>query len=95
MLLAPWPVSGSSTSPHPAGAAFLAIDVKPGPPKYNSPDEPLTVEQAKGLYKNSAYARFSDNQIGTLAPGKLADLAVLMQDIFSAAPEEIAKRPSR
>jgi predicted amidohydrolase YtcJ len=71
---------------------FGAIDIRPGPPQYNSPDERLTVEQAVKAYtKSSAYARFSDNQIGTLETGKQADLAVLTQDIFSAAPEAIGK----
>jgi predicted amidohydrolase YtcJ len=69
-----------------------SFDVKPGPPEYNSPDERLTVEQAVKAYtKNSAYARFSDDQIGTLEPGKQADLAVLSQDIFSAELASIGK----
>ena len=69
-----------------------SFDVKPGPPEYNSPDERLTVEQAVKAYtKSSAYARFSDDQIGTLEPGKQADLAVLSQDIFSAEPASIGK----
>ena len=69
-----------------------SFDVKGGPPEYNSPDERLTVEQAVKAYtKSSTYARFSDAQIGTLEQGKLADLAVLTQDIFSAQPEAIGK----
>ena len=69
---------------------FGSLVAKPGLPEYNSPDERLTVEQAVKAYtKNSAYARFSDDQIGTLEPGKLADLAVLTQDIFSTRPEAI------
>jgi predicted amidohydrolase YtcJ len=41
--------------------------------------------------QGSAYARFSDERLGTLEPGKEADLAVLSQDIFSAKPEHISK----
>jgi predicted amidohydrolase YtcJ len=56
------------------------------------PEERLTVEQAVNAYtQGSAYARFSDDRLGTLEPGKEADLAVLSQDIFSAKPEDISK----
>ena len=56
------------------------------------PEERLTVEQAVNAYtQGSAYARFSEDRLGTLEPGKEADLAVLSQDIFSMKPEEIAK----
>jgi predicted amidohydrolase YtcJ len=56
------------------------------------PEERLTVEQAVNAYtQGSAYARFSEDKIGTLEAGKEADLAVLSQDIFSVKPEEIAK----
>jgi predicted amidohydrolase YtcJ len=56
------------------------------------PEERLTVEQAVNAYtQGSAYARFSDDSIGTLEAGKEADLAVLSQDIFSIKPEEIGK----
>src|SRR5215470_1893709 len=37
-----------------------------------------------------AYARFSEDRLGTLEEGKEADLAVLSQDIFSAAPADLA-----
>jgi predicted amidohydrolase YtcJ len=56
------------------------------------PEERLTVEQAvKAHTQGSAYARFSDDRIGTLEVGKEADLVVLSQDIFSVKPEEIGK----
>jgi predicted amidohydrolase YtcJ len=56
------------------------------------PEEQITVEQAVNAYtKGSAFARFSDDRLGTLEPGKEADIAVLSQDIFSVAHEEIAK----
>jgi predicted amidohydrolase YtcJ len=54
------------------------------------PGERLTVEQAVNAYtQGSAYARFSDDRVGTLEAGKEADLAVLSQDIFAVKPEEI------
>ena len=56
------------------------------------PEEQISVEQAVNAYtKGSAFARFSEDQLGTLEAGKEADLAVLSQDIFSIAHEEIAK----
>jgi predicted amidohydrolase YtcJ len=49
------------------------------------PSEAITVEQAVEAYtRGSAYAEFQEDEKGTLAAGKLADLAVLSQDIFSA-----------
>lgn len=57
-----------------------------------TPEERITVEQAVNAYtQGSAYARFSDDKLGTLDVGKLADLVVLSQDIFSVSPVEIAK----
>jgi predicted amidohydrolase YtcJ len=56
------------------------------------PEEQITVEQAVNAYtKGSAFARFSEDRLGTLEPGKEADLAVLSQDIFSISYEEIGK----
>jgi predicted amidohydrolase YtcJ len=56
------------------------------------PDERITVEQAVTAYtRGSAYARFSDDRLGTLEPGKEADLAVLSQDIFAVPHDEIGK----
>ena len=57
-----------------------------------APEERLTVEQAVNAYtQGSAYARFSEDKLGTLEVGKEADLAVLSQDIFSVDPERISK----
>ena len=48
------------------------------------PGEALTREQAVAAYtRGSAYAEFAEREKGTLAPGMLADLAVLSQDIFT------------
>jgi predicted amidohydrolase YtcJ len=56
------------------------------------PEERITVEDAVRAYTHgSAYAAFSDDRVGTLEVGKLADLAVLSQDIFSADPLAIGK----
>jgi predicted amidohydrolase YtcJ len=56
------------------------------------PSEAITVEQTlKGYTLGSAYARFSEDRLGTLEAGKEADLVVLSQDIFTAAHDELAK----
>jgi predicted amidohydrolase YtcJ len=48
------------------------------------PTEALTREQAVIAYTvGSAYAEFQEHKKGRLAPGQLADLAVLSQDIFT------------
>jgi len=48
------------------------------------PSEAITREQAVRAYTSgSAYAEFAEKQKGTLATGRLADLAVLSQDIFT------------
>jgi len=55
------------------------------------PTERITVEDAVRAYTlGSAYAAFADTRVGTLEVGKLADLAVLSQDIFAADPLSIA-----
>jgi predicted amidohydrolase YtcJ len=56
------------------------------------PEESVTVEQAVHAYTlGSAYARFSEDRLGTLETGKEADLAVLSQDIFSVPHGQISK----
>ena len=55
-----------------------------------TPDERITVADAVRAYTwGSARAAFADGTVGTLEVGKLADLAVLSQDIFTARPETI------
>jgi len=61
----------------------------------NRPSEAITREQAVIAYTlTSAYAEFAENEKGTLEPGKLADLAVLSQDIFTIPPPEMPKTTS-
>lgn len=62
----------------------------PGKPK-----ESLSREQAVIAYtRTAAYAEFAEDTKGTLEPGKLADLAVLSQDIFKVAPDQLSKTES-
>jgi predicted amidohydrolase YtcJ len=61
----------------------------------NRPSEAITREQAVIAYTlTSAYAEFAEKEKGTLEPGKLADLAVLSQDIFTIPPPEMPKTTS-
>ncbi len=54
------------------------------------PEETLTVEEALGLFtKGAAYASFEENIKGTITEGKLADMVVLSEDIFSTDPMHI------
>jgi len=57
--------------------------------------EGITREQAVIAYtRTSAYAEFAEKDKGTLETGKLADLAVLSQDIFSVPLPELPKTTS-
>ena len=59
------------------------------------PGEALTREEAVMAYRAaSAYAEFEEERKGTLEVGKLADAAVLSQDIPKAPPAELPKSPS-
>lgn len=50
-------------------------------------EEALTLEEAIGAYTvNSAYGSFEEGIKGTLAPGMLADIAVLNTDLFATEP---------
>jgi len=54
------------------------------------PDQKLTVAEAIEAYTmGSAYAEFQENVKGSITPGKLADMVVLSEDIFSIDPAKI------
>src|ERR1700692_465966 len=60
--------------------------------KLYTPEQRISVQQAVDAYTlGSAYAAFEETQIGTLEPGKLADLAVLSQNIFSVPRKTVGK----
>jgi len=59
------------------------------------PSEAITREQAVVAYTlTAAYAEFTEKDKGSLEPGKLADLAVLSQDIFQVSPQDLPKTES-
>ena len=54
------------------------------------PDQRLTVQEALEAHTiNAAYAAFDDDVKGKLAPGYMADLAVLSRDLFQVDPDDI------
>lgn len=56
----------------------------------NVPSEALTREQAVIAYtRTAAFAAFAEKERGMIAPGMLADLAVLSQDLFTVTPDQL------
>src|SRR6185503_1643624 len=56
------------------------------------PDQKISVEEAVHAYTvGSAHAEFQENDKGTIASGKLADIVMLSRDIFIIDPVEIEK----
>jgi predicted amidohydrolase YtcJ len=54
------------------------------------PEQKLTVPETVAAYTlGSAYAEFQENEKGSITPGKLADLVLLSDDIFSIDPAKI------
>jgi predicted amidohydrolase YtcJ len=53
-------------------------------------EQRLTVEEALRAYtRGSAYAAFQEDEKGTLAPGKLGDVVVLSDNLFTIPPAKI------
>ncbi len=54
------------------------------------PEQKITVEEALRCYTvNNARALFRENELGRIAPGMRADIAVLSDDLFSIPPAKI------
>jgi hypothetical protein len=54
------------------------------------PEQKLSVAEAIEAYTmGSAYAEFQEKEKGSITPGKLADMVLLSDDIFSIVPEKI------
>jgi predicted amidohydrolase YtcJ len=67
------------------------VDGFPGPEGWY-PEQRLTVMEAVHAYTlGAAYAAGLEGRLGSLTPGKLADLIVLDRDIFTCDPTAIAK----
>jgi predicted amidohydrolase YtcJ len=84
------PVAFGSDGPNNPYLNIMLASIYPGKPK-----EALTREQAVIAYTlTSAYAEFAEKDKGSLERGKLADLAVLSQDIFTIPPQDLPKTES-
>ena len=54
------------------------------------PEQKITVAEALRCYTaNNAWAMFAEHEVGRIAPGMLADIVVLSDDLFTIAPEKI------
>ena len=54
------------------------------------PEQKLTMDQAIAAYTTgAAFAEFEEKEKGKLAPGMLADFAVLDRDVTAASPEKV------
>lgn len=79
------PLAIGSDGPMNVGLNLMFATLNPA-----NPAHALTREQAVIAYtRTAAYAQHAERQKGTLAPGMLADLAVLSQDIFTVAPQAL------
>lgn len=71
--------------------AAVARDLWKEPGNTLAPEEAVSVEAAiRAITINAAWQCFSEQEIGSLEAGKLADLVVLEKDPRSVAPNEIA-----
>src|SRR5207245_10875821 len=53
-------------------------------------EQKLTVPEAVEAYTmGSAYAEFQDKEKGSITPGKLADMVLVSDDLFTIAPAKI------
>jgi predicted amidohydrolase YtcJ len=69
----------------------VARDLWNEPDTILAPNERVTVESAiRAVTANAAWACHSDHEIGSLEPGKLADLVVLEQDPRAVEPTAIS-----
>jgi predicted amidohydrolase YtcJ len=84
------PVALGSDGPMNPYLNIMLASIDPDRPK-----EAMPHEQAVIAYTlTSAYAEFREKDKGTLEPNKLADVAVLSQDIFSVPPPDLPKTTS-
>ncbi len=71
-------------------AAITRQDEAGNPPNAWQPDQRMSRDETlKSFTSNAAFAAHAEKDLGSLTPGKLADLVVLSKDIMSVAPKEI------
>jgi predicted amidohydrolase YtcJ len=58
------------------------------------PNQKISVEESLRAYTiDAAYAAFNEKRLGSLQPGKLADMVIVGRDLFEMPPEEINRVP--
>jgi predicted amidohydrolase YtcJ len=79
------PIAIGSDGPQEPGLNLMLAAMHP-----DNPPEAVTVQEAVVAFtRGSAWAEFTEKDKGTLTVGKLADLAVLSQDIFTVPPPQL------
>jgi predicted amidohydrolase YtcJ len=70
-------------------AAVTRESISGGPEGGWFPSEKITIEQAiEGYTLGSAYVEFAEHKKGSIEVGKLADIAVLSQNLLDVSPKE-------
>ncbi len=87
-------VAGSSDAPvapdNPLMGIYAAVTRRAESGQELLPQEAISPQQALAMYTtNAAYASFEEDIKGAIAPGKLADMAVLSDDPLKSPPELI------
>ncbi|HEX6307592.1 MAG TPA: amidohydrolase [Longimicrobiales bacterium] len=74
----------------PIASFYSTVSRRTGAGEVFYPEQRMTREEALRSYtRNNAYATFADSSLGSLTPGKLADIVVLSKDIMRIPEEEI------
>ena len=69
---------------------YAAVTRKTQSGKVIGPEEAISLKEAIRLYTwNGAYLAKEEDRLGSIEPGKLADLVVIDRDIFSLPAEEL------
>ncbi len=77
---------------NPLYGIYAAVNRKNFEERDNIPEQTISVEEAVQAYTmGSAYAEFQENVKGSISIGKLADLVILSEDIFTMNPNDISK----
>ena len=83
-----WPVE--SLDPFPIMQTALTREARGKSAGGFFPEQRLTMEQVlAGYTRNNAYTEFMEKQIGSVEPGKLADIIVLSQDVTKVPAETV------
>ncbi|MCW5892619.1 MAG: amidohydrolase [bacterium] len=76
--------------PVPLESVWIAVNRRGLSGAVRGPDERITLEQALRMVTiDAAYTLGVEDRVGSIAAGKLADFAVLDQDPFEVAPEQL------